>query len=101
MKVQIVTWYCTLVKYVSFKQRIIYYIEEGTNSYNYLDLAWWCQHVREADICVSVANTIIDATATFEKISTILLVMFAIIYILMFYAYNHDMFSFIWFTYWL
>ena len=32
-------------------------------------------------------STFIDTTATHEKISTILLVMFAIIYILRFYAY--------------
>ena len=37
-----------------------------------------------------MANTFVDAAATHEKISTILLVMFAIIYTLRSYAYDHD-----------
>ena len=47
---------------------------------------------REANIHASVANTFVDAAATHEKISTILLVMFAIIYTLRFYAYDHDVY---------
>jgi len=37
-------------------------------------------------------STFVDPAATPKKISTILLVMFAIIYILRFYAYNHDVY---------
>ena len=40
----------------------------------------------------SVASVIVDVVATHEKISTILLVMFAIIYVLGFYAYDHDVY---------
>ena len=39
-----------------------------------------------------MASTIVDAATTHEKISTILLVMFAIIYVLRFYAYDHDVY---------
>ena len=39
-----------------------------------------------------MASAIVDATTTHEKISTILLVMFAIIYVLGFYAYDHDVY---------
>ena len=39
-----------------------------------------------------MASAIVDAAATHEKISTILLVMFAIIYVLGFYAYDHDVY---------
>ena len=37
-------------------------------------------------------STFVDTATTQEKISTILLVMFAIIYILRFYAYDHDVY---------
>jgi hypothetical protein len=37
-------------------------------------------------------HTIVDTTTTYEKISTILLVMFAIIYTLRFYTYDHDVY---------
>ena len=37
-------------------------------------------------------NTFVDNAATHEKISTILLVMFAIIYTLRFYVYDHDVY---------
>ena len=39
-----------------------------------------------------MASTIVDVTATHEKISTILLVMFAFIDVLGFYAYDHDVY---------
>ena len=39
-----------------------------------------------------MASAIVDAATTHEKISTILLVMFAIIYVLGFYAYDHDVY---------
>ena len=39
-----------------------------------------------------MANAIVDAATTHEKISTILLVMFSIIYVLGFYAYGHDVY---------
>ena len=39
-----------------------------------------------------MASAIVDAAATHEKISTILLVMFAIIYVLGFYAYDYDIY---------
>ena len=37
-------------------------------------------------------NTFVDTATTYEKISTILLVMFSIIYTLRFYAYDHDVY---------
>lgn len=37
-------------------------------------------------------STFVDTATTHEKISTILLVMFAIINTLRFYAYNHDVY---------
>ena len=37
-------------------------------------------------------NTFVDTAATYEKISTILLVMFAIIYTLRIYVYDHDIY---------
>ena len=39
-----------------------------------------------------MASAIVDAATTNEKISTILLVMFAIIYVLGFYAYDYDVY---------
>ena len=39
-----------------------------------------------------MASAIVDAATTHEKISTILLVMFSIIYVLGFYAYDHDVY---------
>ena len=39
-----------------------------------------------------MASAIVDAAATHEKISTILLVMFPIIYVLGFYAYDYDVY---------
>ena len=39
-----------------------------------------------------MASAIVDATTTHENISTIILVMFAIIYVLGFYAYEYDVY---------
>ena len=39
-----------------------------------------------------MASVIVDATATHVKISNMLLVMFAIIYVLGFYAYDYDIY---------
>ena len=39
-----------------------------------------------------MASTILDVASTHEKISVVLLVMFAIIYTLRFYAYDHDVY---------
>ena len=39
-----------------------------------------------------MATAIVDAAATHEKISTILLVMLAIIYVLGSYAYDHNVY---------